>query len=474
MNDFKMRSNQAKVQSIAQRYQTNLSSPKSSFIKSGSLQRSQLLQNLSTLQPQQNEEPSFIPSQNMNNSTEYINLWKDFRNDVRKKLQTNVTTNFTQSKSRGRDHSANNGHLSNRGLVSNLIVKTGQDQDISSTLHQKSQQYSNGGRTSFISNSNSNMKGSVVLQKNYNEQLNSYREQQKESQGVDMKIEYDLKRASKIQDIFQKYLKDDGPTSNRFQDQRDSVKNQTQTNASTYLRQSPSRNNAQPRQSSLMNKSPIGHRRDKSANLLSMNGNNNRSQVIDPPSLGLNFRDKFQEFRNERESLNPGSLVSSGIHNQNISQSTPYTPKRSSNFNFYESVNQPKQSPLTGKNLINNLDMRLHSQVLKSPMQSSQKKNLVNTSIDNLSAITKLQTSNFLSSNITQNKSPRVSFSISQFSKQYKKEEVMNLRQALSSLNVDEAEALPFGLQNELLRLAEVINEKLGRSNQRQVLNSFK
>ena len=44
------------------------------------------------------------------------------------------------------------------------------------------------------------------------------------------------------------------------------------------------------------------------------------------------------------------------------------------------------------------------------------------------------------------NKSPRVSFSINQFGKHYKKEDIAALRQALNNLNTDEAEALPFGL----------------------------
>jgi hypothetical protein len=49
------------------------------------------------------------------------------------------------------------------------------------------------------------------------------------AQEENLKIEYDLKRASKIQDIFQKYLKDDPSTShnssnlNRLDSQRESV-----------------------------------------------------------------------------------------------------------------------------------------------------------------------------------------------------------------------------------------------------------
>jgi hypothetical protein len=50
----------------------------------------------------------------------------------------------------------------------------------------------------------------------------------------------------------------------------------------------------------------------------------------------------------------------------------------------------------------------------------------------------------------------------------------MSLRQALTILNEDEAEALPFGLTNELLKLADVINEKLGKSNHKMVLNHLK
>jgi len=34
----------------------------------------------------------------------------------------------------------------------------------------------------------------------------------------------------------------------------------------------------------------------------------------------------------------------------------------------------------------------------------------------------------------------------------------------VSGLTKDEAEALPFGLQNELIRLADMIYEKLGHS----------
>jgi hypothetical protein len=63
-------------------------------------------------------------------------------------------------------------------------------------------------------------------------------------------------------------------------------------------------------------------------------------------------------------------------------------------------------------------------------------------------------------------KSPRVSFQANSFSKKYKKDDIYELRQAMQALTHEEAESLPFGTQNELLKLAEIINDKLERSSQ--------
>ena len=46
---------------------------------------------------------------------------------------------------------------------------------------------------------------------------------------------------------------------------------------------------------------------------------------------------------------------------------------------------------------------------------------------------------------------------------QYKKEDLQQLRQALEGISKKEAEALPFGIQHELIKLAETINERLTR-----------
>jgi hypothetical protein len=57
-----------------------------------------------------------------------------------------------------------------------------------------------------------------------------------------------------------------------------------------------------------------------------------------------------------------------------------------------------------------------------------------------------------------------VSLSVNQFTKFYKKDDISSLRLQLEALTQDEAEALPFSLQNELLKLADVIQEKLAKS----------
>ena len=52
----------------------------------------------------------------------------------------------------------------------------------------------------------------------------------------------------------------------------------------------------------------------------------------------------------------------------------------------------------------------------------------------------------------------------SEWAQMLKRDDINGLRQALSQLSVEEAEQLPFGIQNELLRLADSISEKLQRS----------
>ncbi|CDW81816.1 UNKNOWN [Stylonychia lemnae] len=420
MNDFKLKSslNQNKIQSISQRYQTNLQSPKSSYIKPQTLQQSAVFQNLTNNTTVHQEEPSFIPQQN-NSSTDYINLWKDFRNDIRKKLETttNVQKNPLTSRSKTRDISQTKTNEQDQNSYRESTIKN-----------------------SFVSNSNNK---STILNKQNNDQFNySQRIAQFQPENNENKLEYDLKRASKIQDIFQKYLKEDP-----IEKQKPNAdQSQTRIQNQSYLRQSPARlNNGKSRQS-----------------------------------------EKFLEKKNERDSLNPGSLVSSqnnrNYHNHNVSNSTPYTPKRQNNFaqnNLYDSVNQTvisQQSPIT--NLMKALEQKAHqTQLISPPVQGSHRKSNFNSSIENLSQLQqqKLQINNFsMQQPQPTNKSPRVSFSINQFSKSFRKEEIMSLRQALVHLNEDEAEGLPFGLTNELLKLADAINEKLGKSSHKMVLNHLK
>ena len=62
------------------------------------------------------------------------------------------------------------------------------------------------------------------------------------------------------------------------------------------------------------------------------------------------------------------------------------------------------------------------------------------------------------------NKTPRNNDTSSQTYNRLKKDEINSLRQAINNLSLEEAESLPFGLQNELLKLADTISERLQKT----------
>ena len=116
MSDFRykgLNTASSAAQSIAARYQTNLSSPKQSFMKTHNVHKSVAFSNLTQLSNSQ--EDTFIPP---TQSNDYLNYWKDFRSDVRKKLEnansTTLIVRHEKSISRSRGFSLDKQDMSDK------------------------------------------------------------------------------------------------------------------------------------------------------------------------------------------------------------------------------------------------------------------------------------------------------------------------------------------------------------------------